>query len=70
MIRDFYQRLVAAGKKPNVALAACMRMLLCILDAMVKNGTRWAANGGDSRRMKNCLTRNTVAPKSWDRGLW
>lgn len=44
-IRDFYQRLVAAGKKPKVALTACMRKLLCILNAMVKNGTRWEAKG-------------------------
>jgi transposase len=45
VIRDFYQRLIAAGKKPKVALTACMRKLLCILNAMVKNGTRWEAKG-------------------------
>lgn len=43
VIRAFYQRLVAAGKKPKVALTACMRRLLCILNVMVKNGTRWGA---------------------------
>jgi transposase len=41
VIRDFYQRLLAAGKKPKVALTACMRRLLCILNTMIKNGTRW-----------------------------
>jgi transposase len=41
VIREFYQRLVAAGKKPKVALTACMRRLLCILNTMIKNGTRW-----------------------------
>jgi len=41
VIRVFYQRLVAAGKKPKVALTACMRRLLCILNTMIKNGTRW-----------------------------
>jgi transposase len=41
VIRDFYQRLIAAGKKPKVALTACMRRLLCILNTMIKNGTRW-----------------------------
>lgn len=41
VIRVFYQRLVEAGKKPKVALTACMRRLLCILNAMIKNGTRW-----------------------------
>lgn len=41
VIRAFYKRLVAAGKKPKVALTACMRRLLCILNTMIKNGTRW-----------------------------
>jgi transposase len=41
VIRAFCQRLVAAGKKPKVALTACMRRLLCILNAMIKNGTCW-----------------------------
>lgn len=36
-IRDFYQRLLAAGKLPKVALVACMRKLLTILNAMVRN---------------------------------
>jgi len=38
----FYQRLRAAGKPPKVALTACMRKLLTILNAMVKHQTRWA----------------------------
>jgi transposase len=41
VIRAFYQRLILAGKKPKVALTACMRRLLCILNCMIKNGTRW-----------------------------
>jgi transposase len=41
VIRAFYQRLIAAGKKPKVALTACMRKLLSILNTMIKNGTRW-----------------------------
>jgi transposase len=40
-IRDFYQRLVAAGKPKKVALTACMRKLLVILNTMVRNNTRW-----------------------------
>jgi transposase len=40
-IRAFYQRLVAAGKPKKVALTACMRKLLIILNAMVRQGTRW-----------------------------
>lgn len=42
-IKVFYQRLIAAGKKPKVALTACMRKLLTILNAMMKSGTRWQA---------------------------
>lgn len=36
-IRPFYQHLLAAGKPKKVALVACMRKLLTILNAMVKN---------------------------------
>jgi transposase len=37
VIKSFYQRLLDAGKKPKVALVACMRKLIIILNAMVKN---------------------------------
>ena len=37
VIRDFYQRLVAEGKPKKVALTACMRKLLTILNAMLVN---------------------------------
>lgn len=38
-IREYYQRLRSAGKKGKVALVACMRKLLIILNTMVKNKT-------------------------------
>jgi transposase len=38
VIRDFYQRLVAAGKPKKVAIVACMRKLLTILNAMARDG--------------------------------
>jgi transposase len=41
VIRAFYERLLAAGKATKVALTACMRKLLTILNAMVKNQQRW-----------------------------
>lgn len=44
VIRAFYQRLRANGKPAKVALTACMRKLLTILNAMVKNKTRWNPN--------------------------
>ncbi len=41
VIKPFYQRLIAKGKKPKVALTACMRKLLVILNTMVKTQTAW-----------------------------
>ena len=42
-LRVFYERLRAAGKPTKVALIACARKLLTILNAMVRNNTRWQA---------------------------
>jgi len=42
VIRDFYKRLKAKGKPTKVALVACMHKLLTILNAMIKNQTRWS----------------------------
>ena len=36
-----YERLLAAGKPKKVAIVACMRKLLIILNAMVKSGRPW-----------------------------
>jgi len=41
VIREFYERLLQAGKLKKVALVACMRKLLTILNAMLKAGTPW-----------------------------
>jgi transposase len=41
VIRAFYQRLRAAGKPAKVALTACRRKLLTILNAMARSGTPW-----------------------------
>ena len=40
-IRAFYQRLLAAGKPKKVALTACMRKLLTILNVMVRDQRPW-----------------------------
>lgn len=42
VIRAFYQRLRNAGKAPKLALVACMRKLLTIINAMIKHRTCWA----------------------------
>lgn len=41
VIQTFYQRLLAAGKPKKVALVACMRKLLTILNAMARDKTPW-----------------------------
>ena len=47
VIRSFYLRLVAAGKPKKVALVACMRKLLTILNVMVRTAQHWSANAAD-----------------------
>jgi len=41
VIKAFYLRLIAAGKPKKVALIACMRKLLTILNAMMRTNTTW-----------------------------
>lgn len=44
LIREFYLRLLAAGKAKKLALVACMRKLLTMLNTMVRTNTRWSAH--------------------------
>jgi transposase len=39
--RDFYQRLLKAGKPHKVAIVACMRKLLSVLNAILRDGSPW-----------------------------
>ena len=41
VLRDFYQRLLKAGKPKKVALTACARKLLTILNTMARTGDHW-----------------------------
>ena len=41
VIRGFYHRLLAAGKPKKLALTACMRKLLTVLNSMAKTGRPW-----------------------------
>ena len=43
-IRAMYQRILATGKRKKVALTACMRKMIVILNAMIKNQTNWNEN--------------------------
>ena len=41
LLKPFYTHLIEAGKLRKVAMVACMRKLLCILNVMLKNHTAW-----------------------------
>lgn len=41
VIKQFYQRLLGKGKPHKVAITACMRKLLSIINLMVRNQTPW-----------------------------
>ena len=43
VLKAFYQRLIAKGKPPKVALVACMRKLIVILNTMIARGEKWDA---------------------------
>jgi len=42
VIKAFYKKLVSHGKRKKVALTACMRKFITILNTMIKNKTEWA----------------------------
>jgi transposase len=44
VLRAFYHRLLAAGKPKKLALVACMRKLLAILNTMLRTQQRWSPN--------------------------
>ena len=43
-IKAFYEQLLQRGKAKKVALVACMRKLIIVLNTMIKNNTAWRAN--------------------------
>ena len=54
VIRPFYQRLLAAGKPKKVALTACMRKLVTILNAMVRSQSSWQITDLTLARQDSC----------------
>ena len=44
VIKNFYNRLIQKGKIKKVAIVACMRKLITILNAMVKKHELWNPN--------------------------
>jgi len=47
VLKAFYDRLIAKGKEPKVALTACMRKLIVILNVMIARGKKWDATRYD-----------------------
>lgn len=50
-IRPFYERLREAGKAAKVAITACMRKLLTILNAMLKHNEPWRTSATASSKI-------------------
>ena len=51
VIKEFYERLCEVGKPKKVALTACMRKLLLIVNSMIKNKQRWNPAVAEGQRM-------------------
>lgn len=43
-LKKFYDHLIKKGKLKKVAMVACMRKLIIIMNAMLRDGTRWEAS--------------------------
>ena len=56
VIRDFYQRLLTAGKPKKVALTACMRKLLVILNSMLKSRSPWSVEPVRTKALVGCIS--------------
>ena len=41
VLKAYYQRLLAKGKEPKVALVACMRKLIIILNTLIARRQKW-----------------------------
>jgi len=54
VIKSFYQRLLSAGKPKKVALTACMRKLVTILNAMARSQTSWQITDLTLARQDSC----------------
>jgi transposase len=44
VMKKFYKKLVEQGKHKKVALTACMRKMMTILNAMMRDNCEWQAN--------------------------
>ena len=58
VLKAFYQRLIAKGKPPKVALTACMRKLIVILNTMIARQQKW-----DPTRYAMAYENPTLGPR-------
>jgi transposase len=47
---EFYERLIAKGKKFKVAIVAVMRKMITVLNVMVKTKTAWNQNNPSQKK--------------------
>ena len=53
VIKAFYNRLISAGKVPKVALTACMRKLIVIINALIRDGEVWRPAASNAQVEEN-----------------
>jgi transposase len=49
VFKEAYPWLVAAGKPKEVAIIACVRKMVVILNSMLRNGVMWDGNTGKNK---------------------
>ena len=69
VIRDFYQKLLAAGKPKKLALVACMRKLLVILNAMLKHRASWGDMSSPFAARNFSELRGNQEPAAFQEGI-
>ena len=63
MLKAFYRRLIAKGKEPKVALVACMRKLIVILNTMIARRQKWDATRYKVSDHRSAFRRAHAQPK-------
>ena len=67
VLKAFYDRLIAKGKEPKVALTACMRKLICILNTMIARRQKWDATRYTNERSRSASAERMHSLKTGER---
>ena len=67
MLKAFYDRLIAKGKEPKVALIACMRKLIVILNTMIARRQKWDVDPLQSERPRSASAERMPSLKTGER---